>query len=180
MVTPGPKMRRPGVGSPSRGDDTDVDAVAPSHPRCRGYARGGQVHRGTPSRCRDRDTPRLGSAEVEPHFTGRSHQAGQDVSAAWTTHHDAGSAVIDVTFGKGPGATAFPARQRRGGDIESQHFCEDARGRVTVDVRWFGHRSSLPGWLLAPNRSVRIAEGGYPCSISFAVTDSTNPVGPQT
>jgi hypothetical protein len=71
------------------------------------------------------------------------HQPGQDVSATGAAHHDAGRAVIDVTLGEDPRATTFPAGQHCGGDIESQHFCEGARGRVSVDVRWFGHHSSF-------------------------------------
>jgi hypothetical protein len=74
---------------------------------------------------------------------GCLNQPDQKVSATRAAHHDARSAVIDVSLGEGPGATTGLAGERRGGDIESQHFCEDARGRVTIDVRWFGHHSSF-------------------------------------
>jgi hypothetical protein len=46
-----------------------------------------------------------------------------------------------MTLGEGPDATTTDAGQRRGGDIESQHVCEGARGGVTVDVRRFCHYS---------------------------------------
>jgi hypothetical protein len=56
-------------------------------------------------------------------------------------HHDAWSAMVDVTLGKGSGPTTFSAGQRGGGDIESKHLREGACAGVTVDMRRFGHHS---------------------------------------
>jgi hypothetical protein len=63
------------------------------------------------------------------------------VVAARAANHDARGAVIDVSLGEGSDATTSGAGQRRGGDIESEYFCEGARGGVTVDVRRFCHHS---------------------------------------
>jgi hypothetical protein len=61
--------------------------------------------------------------------------------AVRAAHDDARGAVIDVSLGEDRRATTSRTGQRCGGDIESEYFCEGARGGVTVDMRRFCHHS---------------------------------------
>jgi hypothetical protein len=102
------------------------------------------------------------------------------VVAGRAAHDDARGAVVDTTLREGDNASAVGAGEPRGGDIESEQVRKGTRDGITVEVRPFCHHSFFLDYPLGPNRSARIADGEWPCEINFAVTDSTNPDGPQT